>query len=75
MATNSGDTGTRDTTYNLISVTYHCLQGAETCSQYLEDARREGNEELTRFLEDTQRMQRECADRAKQLLKTQFSKS
>lgn len=75
MATNSTATGTRDTTYNLISVTYHCLQGAETCGQYLEDARSEGNEELTRFLEETQRMQRECADRAKQLLKTHFSKS
>ena len=75
MSTNSTDTGTRDTTYNLISVTYHCLPGAETCGQYLEDARLEGNQELTRFLEETQRMQRECADRAKQLLKTHFAKS
>lgn len=30
----------RDETYGLISVVYHALQGAETCEQYAEDARR-----------------------------------
>ena len=75
MATNSGETGTRDTTYNLISVTYHCLQSAETCSQYFEDARRDGNEELTSFFEETQRTQRECADPSQELLKTHFARS
>ncbi len=75
MASNSSDTGTRDTTYNLISIAYHCLQGAETCGIYLEDAEREGNDEIATFLRDTQRMNRECPDRAKQLLKQHFSRT
>lgn len=45
-------TSERDDTYGLISVIYHSLQGAETCHQYAEDARRAGNEELVSFFED-----------------------
>ena len=41
----------RDDTYGLISVIYHSLQGAETCTRYVEDARRAGNGELTTFFE------------------------
>jgi hypothetical protein len=31
-------TGTRDEHYNVISVLYHALQGADTCGTYLQDA-------------------------------------
>jgi hypothetical protein len=31
-------TGTKDTTYALVSVLYHALQGAETSVTYLQDA-------------------------------------
>ena len=41
-----GDTGTRDITYDLVSVIYHALQGAETTALYIADARQEGNSEL-----------------------------
>lgn len=75
MATNSSGTGTRDTTFNLMSVSYHCLQGAETCGQYLEDAQRAGDQELTGFFREAQQMQRDCADRAKKLLKQHISAS
>jgi hypothetical protein len=42
----------RDDTYGLISVIYHSLQGAETVTQYIEDARRAGNTELVTFFEE-----------------------
>jgi hypothetical protein len=42
----------RDDTYGLISVIYHSLQGAETCTQYIADARRTGNDDLAGFFEE-----------------------
>ena len=35
-------TGTRDEHYNVVSVLYHALQGADTCDQYALDAEAEG---------------------------------
>ncbi|MDB5409936.1 MAG: hypothetical protein JWL84_4848 [Rhodospirillales bacterium] len=40
-------TGTSDPTYNLISVAYHSLQGAENYEKYAQDAQQEGDQELT----------------------------
>ena len=59
-------TGTRDGTYNIISVVYHALQGAETIEKYKQDA--SGDEELSSFLDETQNSYRQLADRGKQLL-------
>lgn len=33
-----GNTGTDDNLYNLVSVLYHALQGAETYDKYISDA-------------------------------------
>ena len=41
-------TGTRDVTYNLISVVYHALQGAETYQIYEQDAKQSGDREAGR---------------------------
>jgi hypothetical protein len=38
MATSERTTATRDEHYNVISVLYHALQGADTCATYLQDA-------------------------------------
>ena len=38
MAMNERTTGTKDEQYNLVSVLYHALQGADTCATYLQDA-------------------------------------
>jgi hypothetical protein len=54
--------------YDLISVLYHALQGAETVSQYLEDARNADDEELMTFFEETRTAYAERAAEAKQLL-------
>ena len=63
-----GDTGTRDITYDLISVIYHALQGAETTALYIADAKQEGNSELEQFFTQAKDEYQARADRAKQLL-------
>lgn len=61
-------TNTPDQHYDLISVLYHALEGAQTCAQYADDASREGDQELAQFFIQTQQNQNACADKAKQLL-------
>ncbi len=61
-------TGTRDEHYNLISVLYHALNGADTCDRYALDAETAGDERLAAFFRETQIMQSQIAERAKALL-------
>src|SRR5919107_4562716 len=61
-------TGTRDEHYNLISVLYHALNGADTCDRYALDAETAGDERLMAFFRETQVMQSQIAERAKGLL-------
>ena len=73
MSTNTsdnsqGDTGTRDITYDLISTTYHLLQGAETVTAYITDAEQEGDQELAQFFRETKDEYTRRADQAKRLL-------
>ena len=65
-------TGERDEVYGLVSVLYHALQGAETYAQYVEDARRSGDDELSEFFEECQDEEADRADRAKELLATRL---
>src|SRR5918992_248943 len=61
-------TGTRDEHYNLVSVLYHALSGADTCERYALDAETDGDEQLAAFFRETQVMQSQIAERAKGLL-------
>ena len=61
-------TGTRDEHYNLVSVLYHALHGAENCDTYLLDAEAAGDDRLAAFFRETQAAQMETAERAKELL-------
>jgi hypothetical protein len=61
------ETGERDEHYNLVSVLYHALQGAETLGQYVQDVS-EADHELRSFLEETRAQYAATAQRAKQLL-------
>jgi hypothetical protein len=70
-----GDTGTRDITYDLVSVIYHALQGAETTALYIADAEQEKNQELTEFFTQAKDEYQARADRAKQLLTTHLGKT
>lgn len=61
-------TGTRDEHYNLISVLYHALQGADTCTAYALDAEAAGDERLAAFFHEAGFVQTQLADQAKGLL-------
>ena len=49
----TGKTGTTDVTYNLVSVLYHALQGAEAYDQYISDAEQKNDKDLAQFFRDT----------------------
>jgi hypothetical protein len=61
----SSETGTRDETYDVISIVYHALQGAENCEIFAEDTDRD---ELQRFFKEAGEQQRQLADKGKRLL-------
>ena len=61
-------TGTRDDHYNLISVLYHALQGADNCNTYALDAEAAGDEHLQAFFREVGIMQTQIAERAKAML-------
>jgi hypothetical protein len=62
------ETGERDENYNLVSVLYHALQGAETTTQYQKDAEQGGDEQLAQFFQEARDGYAEFAKQAKQLL-------
>ncbi|HEV2146265.1 MAG TPA: hypothetical protein VGR37_02520 [Longimicrobiaceae bacterium] len=68
MSQETGSTGTRDVTYNLVSILYHALQGAETYDQYIRDAEEGGDQDLAQFFRDVKRENAQRAERAKQIL-------
>ena len=61
-------TGTRDEHYDLISVLYHALQGAEACAGYAKDAEDSGEQELAEFFKEAQETQARLAEQAKAML-------
>ena len=68
MAQTATNTGTRDVTYNLVSVMYHALQGAENYSLYANDAEQAGEKDLAQFFREVMEDERKRADRAKVFL-------
>jgi rubrerythrin len=68
MTTEQTITGTRDVVYDLVSVLYHALQGAEIYEKYAEDAFRAGEEEYAHFFTGVRDEEHRRADRAKELL-------
>jgi rubrerythrin len=73
-ATGKDITGTRDTVYDLVSIIYHALQGAETYGMYVTDAKEVGDTELAKFFQEVQDEERLRADRAKQFLAARLAK-
>ncbi len=64
---NAGErtTGTRDEHYNLISILYHALHGAENCEVYATDAEAAGDTDLAAFFRNAQATRRQLAEQAK----------
>lgn len=68
MAISESETGTKNVTYDLISVIYHALQGAETYAGYAKDAHDRGDALLGEFFEQVQSEMKQVAQRGKALL-------
>lgn len=75
MANGRQETSASDSVYDLVSVLYHCLQGAETYEIYAADADEAGDEELSKFFEEITQEERRRADRAKALLTQRLTQS
>ena len=61
-------TGTSNTIYNLSSVLFHTLKGGASYDTYIEDAKREGDEELAEFFRRVRDEDSMRADEAQMLL-------
>lgn len=60
---------TDDIVYNLISIQYHALKGAEVYANYLEDAHAGEHSDVTEFIEQCKKTDEERALRCHELLK------
>jgi hypothetical protein len=61
-----GATGIQDATYNVISVVYHALQGAETIQKYLKDV--QNDPQCEQFFREAQEQNKRLAQRGRELL-------
>ncbi len=61
-------TGTHDEQYNLVSVLYHALQGAETIEAYVLDAEAAADERLAGFFREAHASYMQLAEQAKERL-------
>jgi hypothetical protein len=66
-------TGTKDKDYNLIWFTEACLSNALRLEQYIQDAERGGDTELTEFFRRAQGESRKGAEQGKQLLRARLA--
>ncbi len=60
-------TGVDNTTFNVISVVYHALQGAETIQKYLRDGHGQ-DAKVEQFLRDAQEQNKHLAQRGQECL-------
>jgi hypothetical protein len=72
--TESGSvTGTKDKDYNIIWFTEACLSNALRLETYIQDADREGDQELAEFFRRAQNESRKGAEQGKQLLASRMA--
>jgi hypothetical protein len=72
--TETGDiTGTKDKDYNLIWFTEQCLSNALRLETYIQDAERDGDNELAELFRKAQSDSRKGAERGKALLQSRMS--
>jgi hypothetical protein len=65
----TGDvTGTKDKDYNIIWFTEACLDNALRLATYIQDAKRDGDDELATFFRKAQADSRKGAEQGKRLL-------
>ena len=61
-------TGVSDTVFNLGSVFYHAAEGSQVYHKYIEDAERDGDQELVEFFKEVQEQDAQRAQKAKSLI-------
>ncbi|HEY4422537.1 MAG TPA: hypothetical protein VGN22_23655 [Pseudonocardia sp.] len=66
-------TGTKDKDYNLIWFTEACLDNALRMETYIQDAQREGDDELAELFRRAQEESRKGGERGKHLLAQRLS--
>jgi len=62
------ETAIPDEIYDIVSVLYHALQGAETYDQYIRDAEQRRDQELAQYFREVQEEEIRRALRGKELL-------
>jgi hypothetical protein len=73
MATETGQvTGTKDKTYNIVWFTEQSLSNALRLENYIQDAERDGDNELAEFFRRAQEASRKGGEQGKQLLKSRL---
>ena len=76
MATSSETgqvTGTKDKDYNLIWFTEQSLSNALRLEEYVQDAEREGDNDLVEFFKRAQNASRKGGEQGKDLLRKRFN--
>ena len=68
-----GTTGTKDKTYNIIWFTEQSLSNALRLEQYIEDAQRDGDDELADFFRRAQEASKKGGEQGKALLASRLS--
>ncbi len=66
-------TGTKDKDYNLLWFTEQCLSNALRLETYIQDAERDGDNELAELFRKAQAESRKGAEQGKQLLRSRMS--
>ena len=74
MATETGNvTGTKDKTYNVIWFTEQCLDNALRLETYIQDADRDGDQELAELFRRAQHESQKGAEQGKELLRSRLA--
>ena len=66
-------TGTKDKDYNVIWFTEQCLSNVLRLEQYIQDAERDGDNDLADFFRRAQETSRKGAEQGKDLLRSRLS--
>ncbi len=66
-------TGTPNTIYDLSSVLFHALEGGASYETYIQDAERDGDDELAEFFRRAQNASRKGGEQGKDLLRKRFA--
>jgi predicted transcriptional regulator YheO len=61
-------TSISNTYYDLVSVVFHSLEGAQTYTHYIEDARQAGQQDLVEFFQSVKQTADQQAQRGRELL-------